>query len=203
VAWVVRFGSDSKEGLMKIPISITLKADERKQLAGILRCNVKQLEKVLVPYCEAAAEDYIRMFLGHKVFTRGSDMREYRLFLLIQRALGNRIPDEQRICDLFQTTVSQSRSLTRSVTSKYQYELSSAIDLTLKETIRQAKQRKDTKKGDDYQVTIHNEHIVDIINQLLASIDGTLPQMAKERGTVSTYALRPSSHAALAKHYNL
>lgn len=69
------------------------------------------------------------MFIGQRVFTRGRDIQEYRLFLLIRGPFGNTIPDDQMVCDLFQTTT-QSRALVRSVMSKYQYELSQAIILT-------------------------------------------------------------------------
>jgi hypothetical protein len=185
---------------MPITIEPKLKSDERDKLAGILGCSLSNLEKTLGAYCEASLQEYTRMFLGQKVFSRGSDIREYRLFLLIIYAFGNKLPDEQKVCDLFQTTTGQSRALIRSVMSKYQYELSKAIDITLKETIANAK--KDLIGG-DYEFTVNSENIVNAMDRVLATIDGTLPQVAKKKGTVSTYILKPSSYTKLKERYGI
>jgi hypothetical protein len=84
-------------------------------------------------YADAAAEEYIRMILGQRVFTRGQDIREYRLYLLVKHVFAGKLPTEQQICSLFQTTTTQSRALLRAVMSKYQYELQEAIYDTLRE----------------------------------------------------------------------
>jgi hypothetical protein len=90
---------------MKIEFNIDINGDEAKQLAGILKSSASGLNASLVPYASAAAQEYVGMILGQKVFTRGSDIMEYRLFLLIRTAFGNKLPDEQRVCDLFQCTL--------------------------------------------------------------------------------------------------
>lgn len=166
-------------------------------MTGILKCNREELAGSLMPYANAALEEYIRMFLGQKVFTRGSDFREYRLFLLVQHAFGNEIPDEQDICDRFQSTVTQARSLVRSVMSKYQYELAAAIQKSLKKALEGSIQ---SEGGENYFITVDNENIIHAFNRLLASIDGTLPPITRRRSTVSTYILKPSSREQLAEH---
>jgi hypothetical protein len=183
---------------MAIAIDLGLSTDERRQLAGILKCDTDTLDEVLRPYAAAAREEYARMFIGQRVFTRGSDIREYRLFLLIKEPLANQIPDEQYVSDLFQTTATQSRSLIRSVMSKYQYELQDAIDASLKKTVEQAK-----PDGNDWTVTVNSENIVESLNRVIGAIDGSLPQIEKRRGTVSNYVVRPSSYAKLCERYGL
>lgn len=183
-----------------IKASLAIGVDEKLQLAEILGCDRANLDRALAPFATAALEELARMFLGQKVFTRGSDMREYRLFLLIRHAFGNRVPTEQQVCELFQTTLTESRSLIRSVLSKYQYELQEAILGTLKDTMSSAKK---DEEGEEYYFTADNASIVEELNRLLAGIDGTLPQVAKKRGTVSTYELKPSSCAKLRKHLGL
>ncbi|HEY8788095.1 MAG TPA: hypothetical protein VIM10_03025 [Actinopolymorphaceae bacterium] len=96
----------------------TYSPPERKQLAATLGCDAKDLTKTLKAYGEAASEEYVRMILGQKVFTRGTDIREYRLSLLITHVFGGRLPSEQLISALFQTTATQSRALLRAVMSK-------------------------------------------------------------------------------------
>lgn len=181
---------------MNIQCEIDLTIEEIEQLRGILNCNREELAGSLMPYANAALEEYIRMFLGQKVFTRGSDFREYRLFLLVQHAFDNEIPDEQDICDRFQSTVTQARSLVRSVMSKYQYELAAAIQKSLKKALEGAIQ---SEGGENYFITVDNENIIHALNRLLASIDGTLPPITRRRSTVSTYILKPSSREQLAE----
>lgn len=185
---------------MSILIDLKLREDEIDKLAGILGCGKEQLEDKITSYGEAAIQEYIRMFLGQKVFSRGTDIQEYRLYLLIVHAFGNKLPDEQKVCDLFQTTSTKSRSLIRSVMSKYQYDLSSAIDMTLKETILSARQ---PSIGEDYEFTINSESIVDAMNRSLATMDGTLSQVTKKKSTVSTYVLKPASFEKLKGKYEV
>ena len=77
---------------MKVEVDIPLDASESKQLAGILGIKTAELAKALQPFAKSATEEYVRMFLGQRVFTRGRDALEFRLFLLIRGAFGNKIP---------------------------------------------------------------------------------------------------------------
>jgi hypothetical protein len=117
---------------MKIAFNIDLDKNDKEELAIILGCNSQELAQKLSLYGVAALREYITMFLGQKVFRRGSDILEYRLFLLIESALEGQIPDEQVVSNLFQTTSTESRSLIRSVMSKYQYQLREAIEDSIK-----------------------------------------------------------------------
>jgi hypothetical protein len=181
-----------------ITLNLPLNDEEKAQLAGILHCDAGALDAVLAPYAAAALEEYARMFIGQRVFTRGSDMHEYRLFLLIKQPLEGRIPDEQHVSDLFQTTANQSRSLIRSVIAKYQYELQEAINATLRNAVEAAE-----SDGDDWAVTVNSENVVESLNRLIGSIDGSLPQIEKKRGTVCSYVLRRSSYTRLCERFDL
>jgi hypothetical protein len=179
---------------MAVTAKLNLNAEELKQLAGILKVKSTEIEAKFAPYAEAAVQEYARMFLGQKVFTRGSDMREYRLFLLIRLAFNNSLPDEQTVCDLFQCTLSQSRALIRAVMSKYQYELRDAIDGTLSATLTTAEANDEV---DGMTVTVNSENIIAEFNKVLASVDGSLPPIVKMAGTVSTYQMKKSSYQSL------
>lgn len=184
---------------MKIQVEIQLEQNESKQLAGIINIKPNQLDKGFESFARAAIQEYAQMFLGKKVFTRGSDMREFRLFLLIREAFGNKIPNEQKVCDLFQCSTTQARSLIRAVMSKYQYDLHDAIQATLKETVQSVQ----LNGGGALTVIINSENLVDALNRDLASIDGSLPQVAKKKNTVSTYELQNSSYLKLCGHYGI
>src|SRR5216684_7751787 len=92
------------EGEMDVTAQIDLASEERRDLAKTLGCKQGDLASVLAPYATAALQEIVSMVLGQKVFTRGSDILEYRLLLLILYAFNGSIPSEQTVCGLFQMT---------------------------------------------------------------------------------------------------
>jgi len=73
-----------------------------------------------------------------------------------------------------------------------------AIQATLKETVQRV-----TLNEGALTVIINSENLVDALNRDLASIDGSLPQVAKKKSTVSTYELKNSSYLTLCEHYGI
>jgi hypothetical protein len=181
---------------MAMSVSIELNAVEEQQLAAILDTTRAGLETALKPYAEAAVEEYARMFLGQRVFTRGSDAREFRLLLLIKHAFNNRFPDDQRISDLFQTTLSESRSLIKSVTAKYQYELAGAKETTLKAVLESAQQQENV-----WLLSINSRTVVEQLNRDLVQLGADLPPIRLKENTGSTYVGAASSYDRLREKY--
>jgi len=178
---------------MDVTASISLPDADRDELARILECPKSKLAEHLEPFARAALTELVAMFLGQRVFTRGSDILEHRLFLLTQHAFNNRVPTEKQVSKLFQTTATGSRALLRAVMSKYQYQLRSAISATLKTLLKEA-----TKADDGVRtVSVLNQNLVDELNRLLTGIDPTLPPLTKKRGAVSQYEIPASSFARL------
>ena len=105
----------------EVKLTEILKA-ERAQLADTFGCSAEALDDRLTDFVAAAEEEYVRMILGQHVYSRGQDIKIYRLSLMIKHAFGGLLPTEGQISALFQTTVSESRSLLRAVRAKYQYE---------------------------------------------------------------------------------
>lgn len=175
---------------------MTLTRSERAQLATILGCTVRDLAKTLRPFEAAAQEEYSRMILGQRVFTRGQDIRELRLHLIIKHVFNGKLPDEATISSLFQTTRTQSRALLRAVMSKYQYELQPGIRATLQDELKKAQQDPETET---WAITIDSENVIEALNREIAAIDGTLRQVSKTRGTVSTWEIPNASLIALRK----
>jgi len=182
---------------MKVTIEVDLTKDEERSLQRILRIENEKWPVGFEPYASAAAEEYARMFLGQRVFTRGSDVREYRLALLIQTAFGNEIPNEQTVCDLFQCTLSQSRALLRAVMSKYQYQLSVAINKTLLGVLDKAQK---IEGKDAYVISVGNENVIAELNKVLARKPGQ-DEIARQTRKLGTYELRAAAYDFLKKHF--
>ncbi len=173
--------------------------NEIELLKSILHCTDQELNEKLNKVASASFEEYRKMILGQKVFTRGRDIVEYRLFIFIKYFFEGKIPDEQKICDLFQITATDSRSLIRSIMSKYQYELRETIATSLCEEV--TKIRKD--ENGDYKISIQNLFFKDELNRILGTIDTSLPIIEKDRGTISTYIIKPSSYRELCAFFNV
>jgi hypothetical protein len=177
---------------MPILATLTLTDQEKHQLAAILGCDLARLDDVLAAYASAALDEYVRMFLGQRVFTRGSDILEYRLLVLTKRAFAGQLPDEQRVSALFQKSATGSRSLIRATLAKFQYELTTELATTMGDVLGRVE-----PDGDGWKVVITSEALVEAMNRQLGFLDGTLPQITKRPSTVSSYHIQPSAYGRL------
>lgn len=184
----------------EVKANLNLTPEDEVELSRVLGCKPAELSAALAPYSSAALLEYVMMFLGQKVFTRGSDIREYRLLLLIQQVLGNHIPDEALVSRLFQSTTSESRALLRAVISKYQSQSHGAAEQSIRDMLANAKQ--DGKEG-PWLLTVDNTIIVEHLNRALAETDGTLEKVGRRGNSVSTYELKPASFKALCKKFSV
>lgn len=183
---------------MNLNIDIELNENEKELLTNILNVKNDSLEQHLNKVCEASFEEYLNMILGKKVFTRGQDIREYRLFLLIKTLFTNKIPDEQTISTLFQTTNTGSNSLLRSVFAKYQYDLKLIIDKSIKDVLSNIDKTSEHK-------TISNipHNLVSEMNKKIGQINGDLQPITKKRNSVETFEITDATYNALIKAYGL
>ncbi|MGC1330627.1 hypothetical protein [Pseudomonas sp.] len=179
---------------MDIQFNLTLGAQEIAEIAQIIGCSQAQLPNALAGYGKSALQEYLAMMRGQKALKRGTDILEYRLFLMVENVFGGRIPDEQTISKIFQTTATESRGLLRSIISKYQYLLRDAIDHTLKWVLEGA--AAETATG-PWLVTMNSVNVIEELNRKLAAIDGTLASIGKKRGSVATYEITKSSYEHL------
>lgn len=186
---------------MEIIFDVNIQEDEKELLKTILHCvNDEELKDHLNKLARSSFEEIRRMTIGQKVFTRGRDILEYRLFNLIKYFFDGKIPEEQKICDIFQITATESRAYIRSIMSKYQYDLKETIASSLKEQVESIKKE---ENDHDYKLSIQNQYFKDELNRILGSIDTSLPIIEKERGTISTYTLQPSSYFELCKYFKI
>jgi hypothetical protein len=183
-----------------ITATIDLEDTETRRLARILRCEPDQLAEALAPYAEAALTEYLRMFLGERVFTRGSDIREYRLLLLIKHVLDGAIPDDDYVSALFQTNTGQSRGLIRAVLSKFQYEVETGVQATVKQVVDRARREGDS---DVWTVIIRSGNVVDALNRQVELLSGALPLVSRSPGTGARYEIKRSTYVSLCEALEL
>jgi len=189
------------EEFVQITVNLNLSEDDEKQLAAVLGSHDDnmELQTTLQLYAQAALLEYVNGFLGKTSLTRGSDTREYRLFLLMKEVFKEQIPDEQKISELFHITLPQSKTLIKAVISKNRYALKETIKTSLIKTIRDGK----VDDNKDCETSIKNLIIVDELNYILALKDGTLPKILRKPRTVSTYIIKASSLEAISSYLEI
>lgn len=175
-------------------VQVEISEEMETTLSEIIKCDDNELNGKLGKIAQAATEEYVKMMLGEKVFTRGSDIREYRLYLLITKYFEGNIPDESTISTLFQTTHSESKSLLRSTLAKYHYLLKGAINSSIIQVLTGDINQ---DEGGNYIVKNIPINIIDEMNRIVSEIDGSHNQIKKQRGTLQVYEIPPATFNAL------
>ncbi|MCQ6956992.1 hypothetical protein [Mucilaginibacter aquariorum] len=181
---------------MKLTIEIDFTNEEGKLLSRILKSEDKNvLETKCSAIAKAATEEYKAMILGKKVFTRGKDMLEFRLFSLINHYFEGRIPSEQEICALFQIRIAEAKGLVNAITSKYQYELERTVAKTLADILATA-----TEDGSNFKFALRSAFLKDEINRLITNVNPQLTLLERVTTSGGEFTLKNSSYLALKKY---
>lgn len=162
--------------------------------------NTLEMEEKMKKIIHTSLKEYLNMFLGKNVFTRGADIKEYRLLLLIQYYFDNKIPDDLQVCNLFQVKQTEARSLIGAVMSKYQYDLTDCISNTLKSIVQSVTKN---VEEDHFEVNINTSNKKEELNKILGTLDGSLPPIVKKRDTGTVHIIKNSSYEKLCEHFNI
>lgn len=83
--------------------------------------------------------------------------------------------------------------------SKYQYDLKTSIDETLKDIVRNVE-----KQNNELIAVIYNESVKDELNKILSlRRKGALLQIKKDPGTVANYLMPKDSYTELCQQFGL
>lgn len=186
--------------MVEVAASLELSAEDEQALAAILGCDRAGLADELSGYANAALREYAEMFLGRGVFTRGSDLLEFRLRLLTEHAFDGSLPDEARVSRLFQTSAQASRGMLRALLAKYQYQLQEAVSGSVRALLQTAHQEED---GADFTLSINSINLVELLNQRLAIRDGSQRRVRKQKDSVSIYEIAPASYTILCAEFGV
>jgi type III secretion system FlhB-like substrate exporter len=185
---------------MKITFDVDLTDVEQERLGKVLDCKKTELPKVLQAHGKAAVTEYIHMFLGRANIRIASDSKEVRLLMMIQYVFDGSIPDEYKISRIFHLTLSQARTLIKTVLAKYQFELVDGINDSYVKLIKSGIQR---EAGGSYEVSVRNSAVIDGLNQILITLDGGLPRISKKPGTSGIFVVDIASHGKLCEYLGI
>lgn len=187
---------------LSVNFTIELSAEDATLYKRILGCATNaELEQRLATIGKASLSEYNGMVLGQRVFTRGKDILEYRLLNLIKHHFNGQIPSELQISALFQITATESRGLIRSITSKYQYELTTIVNQALSTLLRD--QAMINAADNNVKLPLNNLFFKDELNKVLGTINNKLPMVEKDPKTNGMFTIPSSSYTSLCQHLNI
>jgi hypothetical protein len=162
-------------------------------LLALLGGNAADLPAKVSDHAKAALTEYLECYLGRRAFLRGGDILEYRLSLLVKHAFGGKIPTAAQVSDLFQTTLSWSRTLIRNTFSKYRFDLDAVAAAAAKEVLEKV-----TWAGSEVcNAQISAPNLVEVLNRRLLSKNPGYKQIVRTQGAVGTYAIAHDAYGEL------
>lgn len=183
---------------MQIVFDIDLSATDQDALAAALGCTTAQLPQRLPGHARAALGEYVEAYVGRRAFSRGSDILEHRLALLIEHAFDNKIPRESDVARLFQSTLTSTRSLLRTTLSKYRFQLKDATSGSAKTALDAAVWNAEDQR---FRIELKASNLFDVLNQRLAAADGKKEPIVRVPESSTIYSVRPATYALLCQEF--
>ncbi len=165
------------------------------------RDEIEDLKEDLEKIIPAASSEYKEMFVGRGFPSRADEIRQYRLFYLIQHYFGE-LPSESEVSAMFQETQSRSKNLIRLVLTRFRYDLKEEIDNAIINAICSAKHN-GSQESPAYHVTIQSDIIVEELNRVINKNAPRCLIVKKIAGTGRSYSISEDSYDKLREVYGL
>lgn len=185
---------------MQITFNIDLSDPDQAALAMAIGCQPNELQQTLSRHALAALHEHVDCYLGRRASTRGNDILEYRLALLIRHTLSNKIPSDATVSRLFQTTLTASRTLIRNALAKYRLQLGDASALSAKAVLEGVVWPGDN--GDDYLASNPAANVLELLNQRLLVEDPTMKRILRVPESGGIYAINKYAYDKLCEVFN-
>lgn len=152
----------------------------------------------LLAHVQAAAEEYIAMYLGREAPATGSELRQLRLALLAKHVYKTGLPDEETVAGLFQLTLPASRTLIRNTLTRHRATLADALKAAGHTAIDGAEW-----DGENLDIKIPSPSLAEAMNRVLARAGSEHYPVLRKPDTVSTYTTKPKSYRLLCTEYGV
>jgi len=167
-------------------ITITISEDEISALDRQLvkdSLSVDDMDLAFTKICKSAFMEYMKMFKEKGIPSRADEVKQERLFFMLNYYYINRVPSENEISTIFQLTATQSRSLLRNTKSKYRTKINGFIKSTLLTTLNSARQN----DNGDYDFVCTSQSNIEDLNQIVAQKGPELKSIEKIKGLANKY----------------
>jgi hypothetical protein len=157
---------------------------EDDALLALLLGDEPGLDAILSQHARAALGEYIEVYLGRRSSSRGADIQELRLAMLVEHAFAGRIPDEATVGALLKTPPSGSRTLIRNTLSRYRHQLDAAMTGSAKAVLETV-----VWAGDVVHTHRASANVVELLNQRLLVLDPTLKPVGRVATSAGTWVI--------------
>lgn len=82
----------------------------------------------LLPYAKASLAEYVDQFTGRQLPSRMKDLEQLRLLYIARYAFAGRVPNPDKVADLFQKNAVEAKTLLRNISTRYRYELAKEMN---------------------------------------------------------------------------
>jgi hypothetical protein len=178
---------------MNIQFDIDVDDPDKQKLVAMFGGDAGSLPAKLSGHAKAAMTEYLECYLGRRAYTRGTDILEHRLSLLVKYAFGGKIPTAAQVSDLFQTTLSASRTLIRNTFSKYRFDLDSVAADAAKTALENVTWENPTT----CKAQIAAPNLVELLNRRLLTANPGYKEIVRTQGAIGTYAITQDAYAEL------
>jgi len=178
---------------MDIQFNIDISPEDQAKLVEMFGGDAAGLPAILATHAKAAAVEYLECYLGRRAYTRGTDILEHRLSLLVRHAFGGRIPTAAEVSDLFQTTLSASRTLIRNTFSKYRFDLGEVAIDAAKAVLENVTWADATTCN----AQIAAPNLVELLNRRLLTANPGFKEIVRTQGAIGTYAITQDAYQEL------
>jgi len=177
--------------------------EELRRLCSLFSIDVKDeqsFQNAIEKITHAAIMEYKEMFLGRGLPTRADEIRQHRLLYLIKFYFQGRIPNEVEVASMFQLTETESRSLIKSVKTRFRFELLQEIRQTLRTIIESASRERETEP---FRVVIQSDNVLEELNQIISIQAPYAVPISKCRSTTRTYEITEDSYDILCRYLEI
>lgn len=174
-----------------ITFTIDLSQEDDDRLAALLG-SAPTREAVLSQHARAALGEYIEVYLGRRGSSRGADVQELRLAMLVEHAFGGLLPDEAKVGALLKSPESSSRTLIRNTLARYGHQLDAAMTRSAKEVLEAV-----IRTGDLVHTSRASTNVIELLNRRILALDPTLNPVRRVSSSAGTWVIGEDVYADL------
>ncbi|MDN7126919.1 hypothetical protein J6J08_05960 [Pseudidiomarina sp. 1APR75-33.1] len=185
-------------------ITIDLADDELAEYYRLIRkifnTTDDQLDLVVEKLTRSALDEYLYMLKEGGLPNRADEVKQFRLYFLINNYFIEDFPTEAQVSTLFQLTGSQSKTLIRNTLSRFRHRLDEVIAKTMVTVLRGAER---VDEQPEFELVILSEILKDELNMIITQNEPTFRAIKRKPGRSSQYVISEDSYELLRAHFNM
>lgn len=148
----------------------------------------------LVPFATAALAEYVDQFTGRQVPSRMRDQEQLRLLHITRHAFGGKLPDPDRVGEMFQLNSSEARTLLRNTATRYRYELAQDMNDAVWSVLVE---RSKSAGKDSWNVEIRDLALLEHMGEAVRRGPGNPAGIQKSKDEMHVYLFDKATMSAL------